>query len=651
MALDGITATALCEELDKRLAGARIDKIMQPDRYTIVLTLYNGRKQEQLTISANPSLPAIYLGDPKLANPQIPPSFCMLLRKHLQGGRLISVEIPPYERIFILRFQVLDEFQDYVEKRLIAELINRRTNIVLLNEAGTIHDSIIHVDHSINRIREILPAHPYQLPPSQDKLTPEAWLEQYDAGAYTFPQELSSLHLEKALVALIMGLSPFPAGQIVQGSGLDPRLQLKDLNSSRLDLLSHALAAEMVKIKKREWQPTLYFADADDPYPLDFYALDLPSYLHKVSIDSLVAAMTVYSRSQIDSNRLEQKKQHLRRLLSHELDAAVRKANIHRKDMQEGQDAGKWQHYGELILANLWQYQPGSASLQATDYYDPKQVQIEIPLRKNLSGPANAERYFRRANKAKNKFKIGSRLLAADERDIAWLQSMQTALETSNEIEDTEALNSEFRHYLRRKRQSQNSEFLRDAEDSQDSAQGRIPSGNKRRKDRSGSSLALINNQPGKPGKRKYKPPKPAANKRKAQSKPGEKPLPPRRYLSSDGLLITVGRNNIQNDQLTLRKAAKDDLWLHVKNAPGTHVIVKKDLDDIPGRTIEEAAGIAAWFSRKAGSRAKVEVDYCPVRNVKKPKGAHPGYVVYDDYATILSEPLDPAKLKKTPAD
>ncbi|NLB10082.1 MAG: DUF814 domain-containing protein, partial [Clostridiaceae bacterium] len=138
---------------------------------------------------------------------------------------------------------------------------------------------------------------------------------------------------------------------------------------------------------------------------------------------------------------------------------------------------------------------------------------------------------------------------------------------------------------------------------------------------------------------------------RKAQSKPGEKPLPPRRYLSSDGLLITVGRNNIQNDQLTLRKAAKDDLWLHVKNAPGTHVIVKKDLDDIPGRTIEEAAGIAAWFSRKAGSRAKVEVDYCPVRNVKKPKGAHPGYVVYDDYATILSEPLDPAKLKKTPAD
>lgn len=643
MALDGITAIALCEELDKNLAGARVDKIMQPDRYTVVLTLYNGRKQEQLTISANPSLPAIYLGEPEMPNPRIPPSFCMLLRKHLQGSRLISIETPPYERIFILRFKVLDEFQDHVEKRLIAEMINRRTNIILLNEAGTIHDSIIHVDHSINRVREILPAHPYQLPPSQDKLTPEGWLARYDVGTDPFPQELYSLRLEKALVSLILGLSPFPAAQIVQSCGLDPRMQLKDLNSIQLDMLSHALATEMRKVKDKDWQPTLYYAEAKDPYPLDFYALDLPSYLHKVPIDSLATAMTIHSRSLIESNRLEQKKQHLRRLLSQELDAAIRKAEIHHQDMLEGQDTGKWQHYGELILGNLWQYQPNSTSLQAIDYYDPQQKQIEIPLRKNLSGSANAERYFRRANKAKSKLRIGSRLLAADKRDIAWLESMQTSLETANEIEDMEALYSEFRHYQRHKRGSQNSEFLREAE-------GRKAEKDKQQSDFA-ASLVQANNQPGKPGKRKYKIPKPAATKKKSSSKTGEKPLPPRRYLSSDGLLITVGRNNIQNDQLTLRKAAKDDLWLHVRNAPGTHVIVKKNQGEITERTIEEAAGVAAWFSRKAGSLAKVEVDYCPVRNVKKPKGAHPGHVIYEDYSTILIEPLDPAQLQKPPSN
>lgn len=648
MALDGITATALSEELDNSLAGARVDKIMQPDRYTIVLTLYNGRKQEQLTISANPSLPAIYLGDPDLPNPQIPPSFCMLLRKHLQGSRLLSIETPPYERIFILCFRVLDEFQDQVEKRLIAEMINRRTNIILVNEAGNIHDSIIHVDHSINRVREILPAHPYQPPPSQEKLSPEDWLAEYSAGKEAFSPEFASLRLEKALVALILGLSPFPASQIVQSCGLDPRLQIKDLTTYQLDLLARALAAEMEKIKKRDWQPTLYYADAHDPYPLDFYALDLPSYLHKKPIDSLAAAMTIFSRSQSQSNRLEQKKQHLRRLLNQELEAAVRKADIHRQDMQEGREAGKLQHYGELILANLWQYRPNSASLLAIDYYDPSQKQIEIPLRKNLSGSANAERYFRRADKAKSKLRIGSRLLAADERDIAWLESMQTALETSTEIEDTEALSSEFRHYQSRKRQSPRIESLKEAEaghrsDDRKQAKGKQPGG------RSDSANAQSNNQPGKPGKRKYKPAKPAVVKKKSKSKSGEKLLPPRRYLSSDGLLITVGRNNIQNDQLTFRKAAKDDLWLHVKNAPGTHVIIRKDRE-IPVSTIEEAAGIAAWFSRKAGSMAKVEVDYCPVRNVKKPKGAHPGHVIYDDYSTILIEPLDPAVLQKPSA-
>jgi|BioPla2DNA2_1021312.scaffolds.fasta_scaffold00078_29 predicted ribosome quality control (RQC) complex YloA/Tae2 family protein len=637
MALDGITATALSEELDRRLAGSRVDRIMQPDRYTIVLTFYDGHRQEQLTISANPSLPAIYPGRPDQPNPQIAPSFCMMLRKYLQGATLTAIDTPPYERIFRLHFQALDEYHDRVEKCLIAELINRRTNLILLNAAGNIHNAIIHVDHSINRVREILPAHPYQLPPALDKLTPEEWLSSLESGT-PFPSHLDNLHIEQALLTLILGLSPFPARTIIAGCGLDPRLRLQELSPAQKTQLADALAQQLQKVAMRQWQPTLYYSSADAKIPLDFYALSLPTPLRKEPLTSIAQAMTIFSNSQRESNRLEQKRQHLRRLLNQELEAVSRKAELHRQDLAEGEKADKFQRCGELILSNLRQYRPNARTMTAIDYYDPDQKLIEIPLQEQLSsGPANADRYFRRANKAKSKLKIGSQLLAIAERNLSWLRSLQTALDTAAEVTDLEAIREEFRHY----RQSSKSAFvaaqLRGTTDQPECRPNHKQAETESRP---------VNLNPGKPGKKKPNRP-PQAKKPKQRSRSTDQPLPPRRYLSSDGLLITVGRNNIQNDRLTLRQAAKDDLWLHVKDAPGTHVIISHSQEEIPDRTIEEAAGIAAWFSRKAGSLAKTAVDFCPIRNVRKPRGAHPGHVIYDDYTTILVEPLDPGTLQK----
>ncbi len=637
MALDGITATALSEELNHRLAGSRVDRIMQPDRYTIVLTLYNGHRQEQLTISANPSLPAIYLGRPDQPNPQIAPSFCMMLRKYLQGATLTSIDTPPYERIFRLHFQVLDEYHDRVEKCLVAELINRRTNLILLNAEGNIHNAIIHVDHSINRVREILPAHPYQLPPPMDKLSPEEWLSSLPSGI-PFPPHLDPLRIEQALLALILGFSPFPARLIIAGCGLDPRLQLQELNQAQKMQLAAALAQQMQKVVARHWQPTLYYSSTDAKVPLDFYALSLPTPLHKKSLTSIAQAMTIFSSSQRESNRLEQKRQHLKRLLNQELEAVARKADLHRQDLAEGEKAEKFQRYGELILANLRQYQPNARTMTAIDYYDPDQKTIEIPLQEQLSsGPANADRYFRRANKAKSKLKIGSQLLAIAESNLSWLRSLQTAVDTSAEVADLDAINEEFRHYRKSSKNAPTTTQLRNATGQTE----RRP-----HQEQSEKELPPLNLNPGKPGKKKSFYPK-QTKKKKQQPHPADQPLPPRRYLSSDGLLITVGRNNIQNDRLTLRQAAKDHLWLHVKDAPGTHVIISHKQEEIPDRTIEEAAGIAAWYSRKAGSLAKTAVDFCPIRNVRKPKGAHPGHVIYDDYTTILVEPLDPTTLQK----
>lgn len=635
MPLDGVTATALSQELNARLADARVDKIMQPDRYTIVLTFYTGRRQEQITISANPSLPAIYPGSPRQENPKTAPPFCMMLRKYLLGSRLRAVETPAYERIFIFKFSTVDDYLDRVEKSLIVELIHRRTNIILVNQTGIIHDAIIHVDHSINRVREILPAHPYLPPPAQDKLSPNAWLENYQLGKDPFPAELAKLKLEKGIVASVLGLSPFLARQIVFASGLDFRLQIADLKQEQRAVLAKSLSLALEMISARKWQPTLYYASENDQDPLDFYALDLPSYLVKKSIASLGEAMQIFGHRQNESNRFEQKQQQLMRKISQEIEAIARKAEIHRRDVEAGEKTELWRYYGELILANIWQYEENSSQLKAIDYYDPDLKEIIIPLKANLSASANAKSYFQKSKKAKNKLAMASKLLALENKALAWLDAIKTALENSLDLEDLEALAAEFKHYRASREQRLKLATL-------DATAGKKASFLPAEK-----AAAQTSFQPGKPGKRKKYRPLETKGKSRRESGKADKPLPPRQFFSSDGFLILLGRSNLQNDQLTFRLADKEDTWLHVKNAAGAHAIIRSAQAKIPERAIEEAAGLVAWFSRKNKSPAKVEVDYCLVKNVRKPKSANPGHVIYDNYRTILIEPLNPLSLKK----
>ena len=293
-------------------------------------------------------LQAIYLGRPDQPNPQIAPSFCMMLRKYLQGATLTAIDTPPYERIFRLHFQALDEYRDRVEKYLVAELINRRTNLILLNAEGNIHNAIIHVDHSINRVREILPAHPYQLPPPMDKLSPEEWLSSLETGT-PFPSYLDPLRIEQALLALILGLSPFPARTIIASCGLDPRLQLQELSPAQKTQLAAALASRCKRSPHATGSRHCITA-APMPKSARFLCPVLPTPLHRTT-PSIAQAMTVFSNSQRESNRLEQKRQHLKRLLNQELEAVARKADLHRQDLAEGEKADKFQRYGELILA------------------------------------------------------------------------------------------------------------------------------------------------------------------------------------------------------------------------------------------------------------------------------------------------------------
>lgn len=621
MPLDGVTAKCLAGELTALLADARVDKIHQPDRYDIFLHLRNNNGSHRLIISANPASPRLHITSETRENPASPPMFCMLLRKYLGGARLLDVTTPDYERIFTLRFSTISELGDRLEKRLIVELMGRHSNIILINEEDRIHDSIVHIDDSISRVREVMPARPYCLPPGQDKLTPAMVLERISHSEPWIAATARLERLDKAILASVQGFSPQLCQELVFRTGCDERLKPQLLSPEQSKRLNDVAAQLLRQIIEERFTPTTFYNHQTAAIPLDFHALPLLSFAFSRPEQSVSAAMDRYYLERVRQNTFRQKKQSLAKKVGSLLEHARRKLEIHEKDCAEGAKNEQYRLYGELILANLHLLGENASVLQAIDYSDPEQSTVEIPVNPHHSGPQNAKNYFRLYNKAKSRLESGRRLAAEDKADIAYLETLHQALATAEDLEDLQAVAEEI---------SASGLLIRERGDRQDGA-------NAPERDLSGGQ---------KPGKKK----KYTAKIRKKVKRQEEKPLPPRRYTSSDGFTILVGRNNYQNDRLTLKTAQKEDIWLHTQKIAGTHVIIRSNKQEVPERTLLEAAQIAAWFSRATAASGdqetfaghKVAVDYCPVSHVRKPKGARPGMVIYDRYQTLLVTPQAP---------
>lgn len=637
MPLDGITAKALSYELNTALADARVDKIYQPERYDLLLHLRAPGKQYKLYISANPSSPSIYLTDKSRNNPSEPPMFCMLMRKHLQGARIISIENPGYERIFVIKFQTINELGDSLEKRLIVEIMGRHSNIILVNEDDRIHDSILHVDNEMSRVREIMPARPYQLPPAQEKLTPSEIIKRIqDNELWLFPQSLPR-PLDKALLETCQGFSPQLCQELIERTGIDRRKRALKLEKNELEILNIQMLKLLEQVEARDFHPSLFFISSADVVPTDFHALKLSSYALSKPASSISAAMDTYYNARNLLNTMHQRRQHLQKLIRNQLEHSRKKYLIHLQDCREGENSDSYRHFGDLILSSVPQTEQalknGLDLVVLTDYYDPELKQVTINLQTNRSAAWNAQNYFRKYNKAKTKFEAGSKLAEQDKQDIAWLETLEKAVENAQDLDDLIAIKQEMSAYgliagSRRIGKEERAE---------------LETQNKH------DRINLLN--PGKPGgksKSMSKSSKAKNARRKPEKKKKEAALPPRSWYSTDGFEILAGRNNIQNDNLTIKTAAKNDIWLHVQKMPGTHVIVKTHGRELSDNALEEAAGIAAWFS-KAGQAvaggAKLPVDYCPVSHVRKPNGARPGMVIYDRYQTIIVEPLNPQDL------
>lgn len=635
MPLDGVTARFLSDELNQVLSDARVDRIYQPERYDILLVLRCGNQNRRLLLSANPAAPRLHLTDADRENPGSPPMFCMLLRKHLLGARLIDLTSPGFERLFILRFSLVNELGDTVEKRLIIEIMGRHSNIILLNEDGRIHDAIQHVDDSISRVREIMPARLYQLPPQQDKRDPLSLRDDLRQDKPWLSPALSAKTLSSALLAAIQGFSPQLCQAVVYNAGLDERLRVAQLDEPGHKQLNRALLLLLDGLAAEHYAPSTFYDQEQATIPLDFHALPLQIYAVRRPAASLSQAMDLFYTERDRQNTLRQKKQFLEKTVRTRLDQVVRKLRIHEADCAAGTTCEQHRRQGELILANLANWQEGSGLIEAVDYYEPDQPIIQIPIDPGLNAAQMAQRLFRRYSREKTRGETGQKLAAADRREIEWLESLLLELEQATDLADL-------------------AEVRREME------QGGLTGGRGQRKGPKPADI-LTDQQPGRAGSRSRRHRNNRSGKSQSKKKKSEaarstdQALQPRRYTSSDGLTILVGRNNLQNDALTLRTAAKDDLWLHVQKMPGSHVIVRAERKPVPERTIAEAAAIAAWYSRATsaersttaarmdadgtGSLQKVAVDYCPVSHVRKPSGAKPGMVIYDRYQTILVSP------------
>lgn len=650
MPLDGISAKCLAFELNSRLKDARIDRIYQPDRSDILLVLRAGRENLRLVLSANPAAPRIHLTTETRDNPAEPPMFCMLLRKHLLGARVLSVETPGYERIFVLRLANQNELGDTLEKKLIIEVMGRHSNIILTNQDGRIHDAIFHIDQAVSRLREIMPARTYTLPQNQSKPAPDQVLMALRQGLPLIAPESQGKAVDKALLENIQGFSPQLCQAVVQKAGLDLRARYNQLLPAEQDALGWQLQSMLETILAQDYHPTTYYLDACDPIPFDFHALVLPNLAHPRPEVSLSSAMDRFYLERNRQNRLAQQKQSLQKRVETELENAARKLQLHRDELTEGEKRDFYRICGELLASQQHLVQEGLSFVDVQNYYDPELGMLRIDLQPALSPSQNVQRYFKLYQKARGKYETNTRLVQEDLADLEWLGSLKSAVQKASDEADIQAIREEIA-----------ATGLSAAERRQKSQVADGEASPNRTHASPGSQLRDF--APGKPGSKarrqaKAKQPSGGKGKVKANAK-NPAPLPPRAYLSSDGFLIQAGRNNLQNDRLTLRTAQKDDLWFHAQKIPGTHVIIRCGKRTVPERTIEEAAQIAAWFSQAAASLQqgpasnseahKVAVDYCPISQVKKIAGAKPGLVQYDHYQTLLVRPRDPAEFLASP--
>ena len=555
MAYDGIITYAEAKELRERIVPGKIEKVYQPGPEDLLVHIHTQRGNVRLFVSCNSQSARVCLTEGSYTNPDQPPTFCMLLRKHLQGGRITDVRQKDAERIMEIDIEAQNELGFSVCRRLIVEIMSKHSNIVLVDlETGKIIDAIKRISIDVNRYRQLLPGVVYKYPPAQDKLP---------FNEVTAESELP--HDDRALMARIAGISPAISREIAE----DPGRRLSEILASVEDGSARA---------------RVYIDEKDIPREFHITGLSEFEGLECRLFDTLSECVDFYYSNREQSNLVRQKSQPLLKSVQASLSKALLKKKKLSEDLLAAENSDKYRLYGELLTANLHLIKPGDRKVTVTNYYDGSE--ITIPLDEKISASANSQRYFKKYSKARTAIHEKQAQLEDNEKDIQYLESVIQNIEAADNVPLLDSIRDELEQtgYVRRRQK--------------------------------------------------------AAQRKKKGA--GPEPL---KYTLSDGTQVLVGRNNIETDWLTMKFASKTDVWMHTKDIPGSHVIVRLDdgrnVNDLPAKLIYEAASIAAYHS-KAGSGDNVPVDYVPVRYVKKPNGSKPGMVIFTHNQTVYVKPQLP---------
>ncbi len=556
MAFDSSVIKCFVYEANNKILNAKIDKIHQPQKDELNISLRLNSGSLKLYISANPSYPRIYFTNSKSENPLSPPMFCMLIRKHLTGGKIINISQYGFERVIVMEIEAFNDLMEITVKKLIIEIMGKHSNIILTEYDGTIIDSIKRIDVSTSAVRQVLPGLKYVFPPTQDKIDPLT----FEGDQLTLPDT----DVEKFMLSKFFGISKLTASEIAY--------------RTQFERISDVIYKLFENVRLNKFQPCLIYDSTGEL--LDFSAVEIKQFSKEYKIeylDSISDVIESFYNKKALKMRIIQKTAQLTKIISNNISRCKKKLAIFENQLADSSKRDKYMQYGELITANCYKFKNNCEYIDVENFYDPEMKIIRIPLDSSISPSKNAQKYYAKYNKLKTAEEQALQWIKIVTDELNYLESVSDEISRIEKISDINEIREELIE------------------------QGYIKDSTVKKKKQ---------DEPSKPEKVVY-----------------------------ENYEIYIGKNNKQNDFLTLKIARSNDLWFHTKNIPGSHVIISKKInEEIPDNVILKAAKLAALHSKAKGA-AKTAVDYTSVKNVKKPSKAKPGMVIYDNYNTIYVNP------------
>lgn len=580
MPLDGLFLYGICRELNDKLKQGRIEKIYQPARDEIILTISKPGTKHRLILNAGAENARVHLTGTTRPNPVSPPMFCMLLRKHLEGGRIIEFRQSDLDRVLDIRVDCRDELGQPLVKSLICEIMGRHSNIILVSRAGeVILDGIRRYSHSVSRHREVLPGRVYIPPPDQGKSDPLSLTEDH------FRELVLSGKLDGSLAAAVQrsldGFSIPTCKELVRMAGIAPEMLLEHCGEHEMRTLWQTLHKTLTDIRENGVSATLLCRPGGEP--VDFFALETA---HREELQQITGTANEIADSfftyKLNRLVLSKEKNQLLGVIKKHSRRIGKKLHLQQKSAADAGEADRYRLSGELLTSYMHLVERGMQEIELENYYASDGEKVTILLDPQLTGPENSQAYFKKYTKARNTREASLRMAALSEEELHYLEGVIASIDMAQTIDDLEEIRRELR------------------------GQGYLK--------------------------------QPVSIPRKSRVKEAQPRSMPLKFLSGDGFTVLVGKNNRQNDTLTFKIADEHDVWLHTSKIPGSHVIIRTEGREVPLSTLHQAAALAAHFSRANGS-SNVPVDYTQRKHVKKPNGARPGYVIYEKQKTLYVDP------------